>query len=85
MLNFLFSMAFYVAISNWMYDDLVAFDPSLQDPLDEIAAVISIPTHHHWFDDAGEDLFAGLEREAQDLKRSVMTSRASRDLPFQRF
>lgn len=57
MIRFLLHLAFSVAISNWVYDELVLFDANLRPPLDKITDMLRIPTHDQWLSEAGEEDF----------------------------
>jgi len=57
MLRFLLHLAFSIAISNWVYDELVLFDANLKPPLDRISEALRIPTHDQWLSEKNEEEF----------------------------
>lgn len=71
MVRFLMNIAFSVAISNWVYDELVLFDATLKEPLDQITEMIRIPTHPDWFGGAGEKFFASMEVQLDELQDNL--------------
>lgn len=64
MVRFLLNVAFSVAISNWVYDELVLLEPNLKTPLDKLTELITIPTHPHWFGGNGSEVIKGIARDA---------------------
>jgi hypothetical protein len=64
MVRFLLNLAFSVAITNWVYDELVLLEPNLKVPLDKLTQLITIPTHPHWFGGNGTQVIKAIARDA---------------------
>ncbi len=77
MLRFLLNLALSVAVSNWIYDELILAEPALKKPLDKFVDLITIPTHPHWFGGNGSKIMRTWADDAIFVVERIQQSRSA--------